>query len=111
MVLAMARPFVAVAFAATAALALFGACGPKPVYPACNSDVVCNQNGHHDYCVAGACAECRTAMDCGTRQRCRAGRCEADPDAPLPPDPVEAGPPPEDPPPPPPPRRKRYYDD
>ena len=96
---------------AVAAVAL-AACSATPVYPACKSDGACTKGDHHDYCVAGACAQCRTAMDCGSRERCRVGHCEADPDAPIPPDPVEAGPPPEEPDPPPPAPRKRriYYD-
>ena len=70
-----------VRFALPAAVAI--ACsGHAPKYPACQHDDQCAVNGKHDYCVAGKCAYCRTTVDCGDRQRCRAGGCEADPDAP-----------------------------
>ncbi len=53
-----------------------------PKYPACQTDEQCAVGGHHDYCVAGRCAYCRTSVDCGDRERCRSGACEPDPDAP-----------------------------
>ncbi len=76
---------VAVAAAVTVAAVL--ACEAHPRYPACESDAQCAVGGRHDYCVAGRCAYCRTAIDCGDRQMCRAGRCLADPNAPPPPAP------------------------
>ncbi len=74
-----------VRFALPAAVAI--ACSAHaPKYPACQHDDQCAVGGKHDYCVAGRCAYCRTAVDCGDRQRCRAGACEPDPDAPPPPE-------------------------
>lgn len=110
MVLPMVRLDVRLSVVAFAAALLVGAaCASKPVYPACKNDDGCAKGERHDYCVSGTCTQCRTAIDCGDRERCRGGKCEADPDAPIRPPPVEAGPPPEDPPPPPP--RKRRRDD
>src|SRR5512139_1608220 len=104
MVRAMLRATL-LASASVAILAL--ACGATPVYPACRSDSACVQGEHHDYCVNGTCAQCRTASDCGDRERCRSGRCESDPDAPIPPPPASVSATPEDPPPPPPHKRRR----
>jgi len=58
------------------------ACSSSPRYPACDHDSQCASGGRHDYCVASRCVYCRTAADCDERQRCSAGRCEADPNAP-----------------------------
>ena len=70
-----------VRFALPAAVAI--ACSSHaPKYPACQHDDQCAVGGRHDYCVSGKCAYCRTTVDCGARERCRAGACEADPDAP-----------------------------
>jgi hypothetical protein len=51
-------------------------------YPACERDDQCAVNGKHDYCVGGKCVYCRSGTDCADRERCRVGKCEADPDAP-----------------------------
>ena len=72
------------AVAAAAGIALVIACSSTPKYPACTRDEQCAVSGKHDYCVAGACVYCRTSTDCGDRQRCRAGKCETDPDLPPP---------------------------
>lgn len=82
----------ALGFALTATAASVAGCSSKPVYPACRSDEGCAADARHDYCVAGRCVQCRTAIDCGDRERCREGRCESDPDAPPVVVPVEAGP-------------------
>jgi hypothetical protein len=84
----MRRVLQRVAFGATLALgafALFIACSSAgPRYPACERDDQCALSGKHDYCVAGKCVYCRTEIDCGERERCRAGKCEVDPNAPIP---------------------------
>jgi len=74
---------------ATAFAAVIACSSGAAKYPACQTDVQCAVNGKHDYCVDGHCAYCRTSVDCDLRERCRAGVCEPDPDAPPPP---EAGP-------------------
>lgn len=74
-----------VALAGGAALALAIACSSSASkYPACEQDLQCAVNGRHDYCLDGRCVYCRTGADCGERERCRVGKCETDPDAPLP---------------------------
>ena len=75
----MREPTIAIAVALVAI-----ACSSAVRYPACNRDEECSVSGKHDYCVSGKCVYCRTAVDCGDRQRCTAGRCEADPNAPPP---------------------------
>ena len=78
--------------AASAAFALLGAggivlgiaCSSAAKYPKCERDDQCAVSGKHDYCVAGACVYCRTSTDCSDRERCRAGKCENDPDLPPP---------------------------
>ncbi len=75
--------------AATAALAgaialVVVACSSAAKYPKCDRDDQCAVSGKHDYCVAGACVYCRTSTDCADRERCRAGKCENDPDLPPP---------------------------
>jgi hypothetical protein len=67
---------------ATVALGVALECSSAARYPACERDDQCSVSGKHDYCVAGRCVYCRTATDCSDRQRCRAGTCEADPNAP-----------------------------
>lgn len=112
MVLAMLRaPLPALASWIALAAVVGLACSATPVYPACKTDGACAHAEHHDYCVSGTCVQCRSAIDCGDRERCRGGRCESDPDAPIPPPPVEAGAPPEDPDPPPPRKRRIYYEE
>lgn len=59
------------------------ACSSKPAYPKCASDQDCAALGKHDYCVVGACVYCRTAIDCGDREMCRAGACSPDPNLQL----------------------------
>ncbi len=78
--------------AATVAVAIGVAiaCSSGARYPACERDEQCAVSGKHDYCLGGKCVYCRTTADCGDRQRCRAGKCEVDPDAP-PPRLVDAG--------------------
>lgn len=44
-----------------------------PAYPACATDGHCA--GHGQVCVAGTCAQCRDAEQCGALGPC--GRCEA----------------------------------
>ncbi len=56
------------------------ACSSKPNYPKCTRDQDCAVLGKHDYCVVGACVYCRTTIDCGDREMCRAGACSLDPD-------------------------------
>ncbi len=74
-----------VALAAGATLAVAIACSSSALkYPACERDLQCAVGGRHDYCVDGRCVYCRTGSDCGDRERCRAGKCEADPNAPPP---------------------------
>jgi Cys-rich repeat protein len=79
--------------AASAGFAFFGASGIALViacssaaakYPKCERDDQCAVSGKHDYCVGGACVYCRSSTDCGDRERCRAGKCENDPDLPPP---------------------------
>jgi len=77
----------AVALGAIVALACSSS---SPRYPACERDDQCAVKGKHDYCVSGTCVYCRTSVDCGERERCRAGKCEVDPDQPPPTD--DAGP-------------------
>ena len=60
------------------------ACSSTPKYPACQRDEQCAVSGKHDYCVAGKCVYCRASTDCADRERCRAGKCETDPDLPPP---------------------------
>jgi Cys-rich repeat protein len=60
------------------------ACSSAAKYPKCERDDQCAVAKKHDYCVAGACVYCRTSTDCGDRERCRAGKCENDPDLPPP---------------------------
>lgn len=71
---------VAFAIAITAPLG----CSSVARYPACERDEQCAVSAKHDYCVSGRCVYCRTSSDCGDRERCRAGACEVDPNAPLP---------------------------
>ena len=71
----------AIAFVGTA---LVIACSSAAKYPKCERDDQCAVSGKHDYCVAGACVYCRTSTDCADRERCRAGKCETDPDLPPP---------------------------
>jgi len=66
------------------AVAIAVACSSAPRYPACSRDDQCAVSGKHDYCVDGKCVYCRTGADCADRERCRQGKCEADPDAPPP---------------------------
>jgi hypothetical protein len=73
---------VHVLVSAGTALVIVLACSSSPRYPACNRDDQCAVSGKHDYCVDGKCVYCRTGADCGDRERCRQGKCEADPDAP-----------------------------
>jgi hypothetical protein len=56
------------------------ACSSKPAYPKCTRDQDCAVGNKHDYCVAGACVYCRTTIDCGDREMCRAGACMLDPE-------------------------------
>jgi Cys-rich repeat protein len=60
------------------------ACSSAAKYPKCERDDQCAASGKHDYCVGGACVYCRTSTDCADRERCRAGKCENDPDLPPP---------------------------
>ncbi len=82
------RPFAVLAAGASLALAMaIGAesgCSSSSGarYPACERDDQCAVSGKHDYCVGGKCVYCRTGADCADRERCRVGKCEADPDAP-----------------------------
>jgi len=85
----MRRAFV-VAGVVAGGVALVIACSSAAKYPKCERDDQCAVSGKHDYCVAGACVYCRTSTDCADRQRCRAGKCETDPDLP-PPKPLDAG--------------------
>jgi len=78
---------LAVAFV-IALVAIAWSCSKKPAYPRCDDDGQCAVAGRHDYCVAGTCAYCRTAVDCAEREKCSAGRCEHDPLL----DPPDAGP-------------------
>ena len=59
-------------------------CSSAPKYPACERDEQCAVSGKHDYCLGGKCVYCRVSTDCADRERCRAGKCETDPNAPLP---------------------------
>jgi Cys-rich repeat protein len=72
------------ACAVAGAIALVIACSSAAKYPKCERDDQCAVKGKHDYCVAGACVYCRTSTDCADRERCRAGKCENDPDLPPP---------------------------
>jgi hypothetical protein len=86
----------------------------RPAYPLCDRDEACAVGPRHDYCVDGHCVLCRSATDCGDRERCREGKCEADPNAPAPPSPdagIDAAPPLDDDPPQRPRSRRRYLDD
>jgi len=67
---------------ATAFAAVVACSSGAAKYPACQTDAQCAVGGKHDYCVDGHCAYCRTSVDCGDRERCRAGACEPDPNAP-----------------------------
>ena len=98
-------PVALVLFATLVALAC-----KRPAYPLCDRDEACAVGPRHDYCIDGRCVLCRSATDCGDRERCREGKCEADPNAPPPPSPdagIDTGPPPDDDPPPPRSRRRR----
>jgi hypothetical protein len=78
----------AAAFAASLVLAFAfvpAGCSSSPRFPSCERDDQCTTGATHDYCVDGRCVFCRTSVDCGDRQRCRAGACEPDPNAPPPP--------------------------
>jgi len=80
------RALVLVFGAAALGLAVAAACSSAaPRYPACARDDQCAVAHEHDYCVEGRCVACRTAVDCGDREMCRAGRCKPDPNAPPPP--------------------------
>lgn len=80
---------------ATVMLGVALECSSAARYPTCERDDQCAVKGKHDYCVStdppeagrrdhkpGRCVYCRTATDCSDRQRCRSGKCEADPNAP-----------------------------
>lgn len=91
-------------------VALLALACKHPAYPLCDHDEGCAVGPRHDYCVDGRCVLCRSATDCGERERCRAGSCEADPTAPPPPPPdagIDAAPAEEDDEPPPRPTRRR----
>jgi hypothetical protein len=60
------------------------ACSSELRFPACERDDQCVVKNQHDYCVSGTCMYCRTSSDCADRERCRSGKCEVDPNAPLP---------------------------
>jgi Cys-rich repeat protein len=78
------RRAAAIAFAIFGAIGLVIACSSAAKYPKCERDDQCAVSGKHDYCVAGACVYCRSSTDCADRERCRAGKCENDPDLPPP---------------------------
>jgi hypothetical protein len=71
-----------IALAIIVLLAVVLACSSAARYPTCERDDQCAVSGKHDYCVSGRCVYCRTTADCADRQRCRAGLCETDPNAP-----------------------------
>lgn len=84
----------------------------RPAYPLCDRDETCAVGARHDYCIGGRCVVCRGATDCGDRERCREGKCEADPNAAPPPSPdggIRVAPL-DEPDPPPRPRRRRQFD-
>ena len=77
---------IGLAAAAALVFAAFGpACSSSARYPACERDQQCAVGAKHDYCVGGRCVYCRSAVDCGEREMCRAGECKPDPNAPPPP--------------------------
>ncbi len=76
----------AMGFAITVAIAIAvaTACSSALRFPACERDDQCVVKNQHDYCVGGTCVYCRTSTDCAERERCRGGKCEVDPNIPIP---------------------------
>ena len=60
-------------------LAVLGAAGCHPNYPACESDEDCKREGvaGQEFCVNKLCQKCRNDKDCAEGTYCNKGRCDA----------------------------------
>jgi peptidoglycan-associated lipoprotein len=48
--------------------------GCTPKYPKCDKDEHCRKG---EFCINGACQQCRTSKDCPKGEVCKSGKCEA----------------------------------